>query len=136
MVQLSGFEVRDEKNPDGDIEIRFTGLRAAEKLFEELLIGKNVTGTQHPMIMRAVEHALPWERTEQYLAELTTCARKFDCEAALQILAEAVAEYRPAQSVVDLVWTKAGRSAPLPESASVTDLATARRRQSEMPPRA
>ncbi|MEZ5512806.1 MAG: nucleoside-diphosphate sugar epimerase/dehydratase [Steroidobacteraceae bacterium] len=135
MIQLSGFEVRDEHNPDGDIAIKYTGLRAAEKLFEELLIGKNVTGTQHPMIMRAVEHALPWQRTEQYLTELMTCARKFDCEAALSILAEAVAEYRPAQSVVDLVWNKAGRSAPLPETASVTDLASARRRQSDVNPR-
>ncbi|MCB1623724.1 MAG: polysaccharide biosynthesis protein [Pseudomonadales bacterium] len=135
MIQLSGLEIRDEEHPDGDIEIRYTGLRAAEKLFEELLIGKNVTGTQHPMIMRAVEHALPWERTAQYLAELMTCARKFDCEAALGILAEAVAEYRPAQSVVDLVWNRAGRSGPLPESASVTDLASARRRQTDINPR-
>ena len=47
-------------NPDGDIEIVFTGLRPAEKLFEELLIGNNVTGTEHPMIMRAMEHSLPW----------------------------------------------------------------------------
>jgi FlaA1/EpsC-like NDP-sugar epimerase len=135
MVQLSGYTVRDEHNPDGDIEIRFTGLRPAEKLFEELLIGQNVTGTQHPMIMRAVEHHLPWEETERYLNELMNCARKFDCAAALQLLSSAVVEYRPAQSVVDLVWTKAGRAAPLPESASVTDLAAARRRQSEQNPR-
>jgi hypothetical protein len=82
-----------------------------------------------------VEHALPWAETELYLNDLLTCARKFDCATALQILSSAVVEYRPAQSVVDLVWTKAGRATPLPESASVTDLAAARRRQSEQNPR-
>jgi len=53
MVQLSGLEVRDEPNPEGDIEIRFSGLRPGEKLYEELLIGDNVSGTEHPLIMRA-----------------------------------------------------------------------------------
>jgi FlaA1/EpsC-like NDP-sugar epimerase len=131
MIQLSGFSVRDEQNQSGDIEIRYTGLRPAEKLFEELLIGKNVSGTQHPMIMRAIEHHLPWEQTEEYLNDLMGCARRFDCANALTILSSAVVEYRPAQSVVDLVWTKAGRAPPLPETASVTDLAAARRRQQQ-----
>src|SRR5690606_12567145 len=52
MIKLMGASVRDENNPDGDIEIVFTGLRPAEKLYEELLIGGNVVGTGHPMIMR------------------------------------------------------------------------------------
>ncbi len=53
------------RNPDGDIEIEYTGLRPAEKLFEELLIGTNVTGTEHPMIMRAMEHHLPWSKMQR-----------------------------------------------------------------------
>ena len=60
MISLMGLTVRDAANPEGDIEIEYTGLRTAEKLFEELLIGTNVTGTDHPMIMRAMEHSLPW----------------------------------------------------------------------------
>ncbi len=64
MIHLMGMTVRDEQHPDGDIEIAFTGLRPAEKLYEELLIGNNVTGTQHPMILRAIEHSLPWERIQ------------------------------------------------------------------------
>jgi len=56
LVNLMGLTVRDANNPEGDIEIEYTGLRTAEKLFEELLIGTNVTGTDHPMIMRAMEH--------------------------------------------------------------------------------
>jgi FlaA1/EpsC-like NDP-sugar epimerase len=46
-------EVKDDTNPTGDIEIHYTGLRPGEKLFEELLIGDNVSNTQHPLIMRA-----------------------------------------------------------------------------------
>jgi FlaA1/EpsC-like NDP-sugar epimerase len=57
MVKLMGMTVRDLDHPDGDIEIAYTGLRPAEKLFEELLIGNNVTGTEHPMILRAIEHS-------------------------------------------------------------------------------
>ncbi len=54
MINLMGSSVRDANNPDGDIEITYTGLRSAEKLFEELLIGNNITKTDHPMIMRAM----------------------------------------------------------------------------------
>ena len=64
MIHLMGLTVRDEQHPDGDIEIAYTGLRPAEKLYEELLIGNNVTGTEHPMILRAIEHSLPWERVQ------------------------------------------------------------------------
>ena len=70
LINLMGLTVRDANNPDGDIEIEYTGLRTAEKLFEELLIGTNVTGTDHPMIMRAMEHRLAWPRMQQMLNEL------------------------------------------------------------------
>ncbi|MEP7244889.1 MAG: nucleoside-diphosphate sugar epimerase/dehydratase, partial [Gammaproteobacteria bacterium] len=70
MISLMGLTVRDAANPDGDIEIEYTGLRTAEKLFEELLIGTNVTGTDHPMILRAMEHSIPWPRMQQLLNEL------------------------------------------------------------------
>ena len=33
MIKLSGYEIRNSKNPNGDIEIKFTGLRDGEKLF-------------------------------------------------------------------------------------------------------
>ncbi len=55
MIRLSGLEVRDEDHPEGDIEIRFTGLRSGEKLREELLIGSDDLPTEHPMIRRARE---------------------------------------------------------------------------------
>lgn len=108
MIQLAGYTVRDEKNPDGDIEIRFTGLRPAEKLFEELLIGKNVTGTEHPRILRAMEHSLPWDQMKQVLDELALCAARFDCERAREVLLRAVPEYRPTEKVQDHVWVHNG----------------------------
>ncbi len=43
MIHLSGLSVRSDKNPHGDIAIEFTGLRPGEKLYEELLIGDNVS---------------------------------------------------------------------------------------------
>jgi FlaA1/EpsC-like NDP-sugar epimerase len=104
MIELSGLSVRDERNSTGDIEIKFTGLRAGEKLFEELLIGKNVTATRHPMIMRAVEHALGWDEVIGLLNELVVCVRTYDCRAARGILHRAVREYQPTTDIRDLVW--------------------------------
>jgi FlaA1/EpsC-like NDP-sugar epimerase len=108
MVQLAGYTVRDEKHPDGDIEIRFTGLRPAEKLFEELLIGKNVTGTEHPRILRAMEHSLTWEQIRHVLDELAQCSLRFDCDRARDVLMRAVPEYKPSDKVQDHVWLNNG----------------------------
>ncbi len=124
MVHLMGMSVRDEKNPDGDIEIAYTGLRPAEKLFEELLIGNNVTGTEHPMILRAVEHNLPWERVSVLLENLLTTMSRFDCQRALDLLKQAVVEYAPAPEAHDLVWNR--QSEMLAEQRKVTDLKTRR----------
>ncbi len=67
MIHLSGLTVRDEDNPDGDVEIVFTGLRPGEKLYEELLIDGNVSPAGHPMIMRAREQCLDWPVLEKRL---------------------------------------------------------------------
>ena len=106
MIHLSGLTVRDEENREGDIEIHFTGLRPGEKLYEELLIGNNVTGTGHPMIMRAMEHSLPWEEMQELLQELLIVMADFDVGAAHDILLRAVCEYRPSGDVIDDVWCR------------------------------
>jgi FlaA1/EpsC-like NDP-sugar epimerase len=126
LVNLMGLTVRDLNNPDGDIEIEYTGLRTAEKLFEELLIGTNVTGTDHPMVMRAIEHHLPWLRMQQVLNELLVALASFDCHRALALLSDAVAEYRAEGEIRDYVWT---RKAVLPHApaAKVADFAAKRR---------
>jgi FlaA1/EpsC-like NDP-sugar epimerase len=106
MIHLMGLTVRDEQHPDGDIEIAYTGLRPAEKLYEELLIGNSVTGTEHPMILRAIEHSLPWERVQWMLDEILGAMGRFDCPRALQLLSEVVAEYKPAPEPHDLVCVR------------------------------
>lgn len=128
LVNLMGLTVRDANNPEGDIEIEYTGLRTAEKLFEELLIGTNVTGTDHPMIMRAMEHRLAWPRMEQILNEMLVALASFDCYRAVSLLAEAVAEYEADVDIRDYVWT---RKAMLPHApaAKVADFAAKRRLQ-------
>ncbi|MGH8140408.1 MAG: polysaccharide biosynthesis protein [Steroidobacteraceae bacterium] len=129
MVNLMGLTVRDADYPEGDIEIEYTGLRTAEKLFEELLIGTNVTGTDHPMILRAIEHRLPWQRMQQVLNELLVALASFDCHRALVLLSESVAEYSQGLEIRDYVWT---RKAVLPHAADakIADFA-AKRRSSE-----
>jgi len=129
MISLMGLTVRDGANPDGDIEIEYTGLRTAEKLFEELLIGTNVTGTDHPMIMRAIEHSLPWARMQQLLNELLVALASFDCRRSLALLTESVAEYHATHVINDYIWTRKA----LPSAADAGKVAdfAAKRRQSD-----
>ena len=106
MIKLMGLTVSDEDNPDGDIEIEFTGLRPAEKLYEELLIGSNVTGTEHPRILRAHEDHLPQSEVDRVLAELKDASQSLDYDRARTILMGAVKEYSPTNGIDDLVWLK------------------------------
>ena len=78
MIALSGLTVRDEANPDGDIEIAVTGLRRGEKLYEELLLGDHTTPSGHPMILRAREQHLDWPVLEKRLEILEGLCAKGD----------------------------------------------------------
>jgi FlaA1/EpsC-like NDP-sugar epimerase len=120
MINLMGLTVRDDQHPEGDIEISYTGLRPAEKLYEELLIGNNVTGTEHPMILRAIEHSMPWERVQSLLEEILVAMSRFDCHRALNLLGEVVEEYKPAPESHDLVWAR--QSAVTADDRKVTSL--------------
>jgi FlaA1/EpsC-like NDP-sugar epimerase len=106
MIRLMGATVRDENTPDGDIEIVFTGLRPGEKLFEELLIGSNVSGTHHPMIMRADEPHRPWSELQHVLTALRAAIDSYDCDTVRALIMETVAEYRPEAGIQDLVWQR------------------------------
>jgi FlaA1/EpsC-like NDP-sugar epimerase len=79
MIHLSGFDIKDTANPEGDIEVIFTGLRDGEKLYEELIIGEdNIESTYHPLIMQAIEHSFPLDELESVLFELTEKQKQFD----------------------------------------------------------
>ena len=120
MVNLMGLTVRDAEHPDGDIEIQYTGLRSAEKLFEELLIGNNVGGTQHPMIMRAMEKSLPWSQMRDILDDLAAAIENLDCKRAVTLLRDAVPEYQPTEGLRDHVW--ASRTSAPDGDSKVTSL--------------
>jgi FlaA1/EpsC-like NDP-sugar epimerase len=106
MVNLMGLTVRDDDNPEGDIDIEYVGLRPAEKLYEELLIGSNVTGTRHPRIMRADEDFLPMDELNAHVNELQAASLAMDYERARSSLKLAVQEYSPRNGIDDLVWSR------------------------------
>ncbi len=96
MIKLSGLSVRDGKNPDGDIEIKEIGLRPAEKLYEELLIGENPKPTNHQRIMQAREKFIEWSVLEERLEALRHRIIAADSAGALALLRQLVPEYQPA----------------------------------------
>lgn len=104
MVRLSGYSVKDEKNPNGDIEILCTGLRPGEKLYEELLIGDNVSGTFHERILTALEVMLPWDELENILDKLDSACHDFDHQKIRELLLEAPTGFNPTDGICDLVW--------------------------------
>jgi FlaA1/EpsC-like NDP-sugar epimerase len=99
-----GYDVRDENSYRGDIAIEYTGLRPGEKLFEELLIGESVTGTEHPKIMRAEEDYLPWETLEPMLKELQVACSNMDLQSIRSILMRAVVGFEPETLADDPLW--------------------------------
>jgi len=119
MIHLMGLTVRDQADPEGDIAIEYMGLRPAEKLYEELLIGNDVTGTEHPMIMRAMEKSLPWNELQTHLDELNEAIRYFDCQRTRNILLASVDGYQPSNGIDDLIWQvqHADQSADQPAAA-------------------
>jgi FlaA1/EpsC-like NDP-sugar epimerase len=106
MVHLSGLKIRDKNNPDGDIEIEFSGLRPGEKLYEELLIGDNVAGTEHPRIMRAEENALSWIDTEDLIKKIKEACDSYKCDLVKEILVNAPAGYDSTKVLGDFVWER------------------------------
>jgi FlaA1/EpsC-like NDP-sugar epimerase len=73
MIELSGLEVKDDHNPEGDIAIEITGLRPGEKLYEELLIDNHSSPTMHPKVFKANEKYLPLEELLINLEKLKRC---------------------------------------------------------------
>jgi FlaA1/EpsC-like NDP-sugar epimerase len=124
MINLMGMTVRDAEHPDGDIEIQFVGLRPAEKLYEELLIGSNVAGTGHPRIMRADEDCLTAETLSKLLDELRQASQDLDYEKARKVLLTAVREYDPKNGIDDLVWVQKAGTDVHPPSHKVVDFPT------------
>jgi FlaA1/EpsC-like NDP-sugar epimerase len=95
MIYLSGLLIKDETHPHGDIEIKVTGLRPGEKLYEELLIGDNPQPTGHPKIMKAHEDFLSWDHLQQELEKLKISLDTNDDELIRYMLKILVPGYQP-----------------------------------------
>ncbi|CAH3541534.1 UDP-N-acetyl-alpha-D-glucosamine C6 dehydratase [Citrobacter freundii] len=104
MVKLSGLTIKDESNPDGDIEICITGLRPGEKLYEELLIGEQVLATTHPRIMTAHEDMLSWQELEVYLKQMDEACNNFEHDKIRELLLKIPTGFQPTDGICDLVW--------------------------------
>jgi FlaA1/EpsC-like NDP-sugar epimerase len=106
LIRLMGSDVKDAEHPTGDIEIQITGLRPGEKLFEELLLGDNVSGTSHSQIMRAEEDLLDEVVIDSYLTGLKQAAADNDCQKIHDILSEAVSGFYSRDGVSDVLWSR------------------------------
>jgi len=106
LVRLSGLEVKSEEVPDGDIEIQFTGLRPGEKLYEELLIGDNVTTTQHALIMRAEEEVLEWAKVQDSIDSFSEALDECNQDRIRDLLLAVVKGYKPQCSIEDTLYKR------------------------------
>ncbi len=104
MISLSGLTVKDMDHSDGDIEITYSGLRPGEKLYEELLIGDNVSGTEHPRICRAQEEMLSWCELTKVLDQIQLTLHSHDYSQTRALLLEYVNGYQPSSQVVDWLF--------------------------------
>lgn len=113
MALLSGFNIKDEKNPNGDIEIKFTGLRPGEKLYEELLIGDNCAGTEHPRILRANENKMASEDLRELMKSVEIFCQQYRCAELFSLIIDADIEYNPIYELNDLLHAEQRESAKI-----------------------
>lgn len=109
MVHLSGQEVNTPATPTGTIEIKYVGLSPGEKLYEELLIGTNVAGTQHPLIVRAQEAEIAWPSLDLMFKQLDDACACGDHGAIRHQLRKMVSEYEPSSEIVGHLWLHGDR---------------------------
>ena len=94
MINLSGLELLDENNPEGDIGIHYTGLRPGEKLYEELLIDGKFSETENKLIMRTEEEMLPWYKLEPILTEIHNKGTYTKTEELYRLIKKIVPEFK------------------------------------------
>ena len=104
MIKLSGMSVKNEENPDGEIEIVFTGLRPGEKLYEELLIDNNASSTKHHKIMKAFEENIEWEELQEYIDALNQATKTEDLKKIREIFVNTVAGFTTKSEIVDFLY--------------------------------
>jgi FlaA1/EpsC-like NDP-sugar epimerase len=109
IIDIAGLTLKHEGNPHGDIEIKITGLRPGEKLYEELLTGENPNPTQHPLIMKAHEKFIPWDQLQGQLRSLGLALSVNDVPKIRAFLGQLVTGYETTEGVVDWVYLEQER---------------------------
>jgi FlaA1/EpsC-like NDP-sugar epimerase len=104
MIHLMGLQPKTKANPAGDIEIKVTGLRPGEKLYEELLIGGTEQATKHPRIKTASEVFLSWSEMLLLLTQLESACQLYQVDVVRQLMLNAPTGFNPTDNNCDLVW--------------------------------
>lgn len=104
MIKLSGLSVKDVKNPEGDIEVKITGLRPGEKLYEELLIGENPQKTNHSKIYKISEPYIPFESLEKDLNLLKAFLDNNKANEVKNFLCGLLSSYKPVTDISDHIY--------------------------------
>lgn len=116
LARCMGAEIQDEDHPKGEITIHFSGLRPGEKLYEEPLLSKDVTGTAHPKIMRTEKIPLSQQQIQIQLQALEAACERNDCTTIYRILQEMVSEFSAKYGISDGLWE---RQSPLTDDKNV-----------------
>ena len=106
IVLLSGLSLQDEDNIDGDIKIKTVGLRPGEKLYEELMLGKNPQPTSHPKIYKAKDPYIEWVKLEKDLKNLKNLLDKGQIKEVIKILQILVTDYKFNNKIVDTLYNE------------------------------
>ena len=104
MIKLSGLTIKDPKNLDGDIEVKITGLRPGEKLYEELLIGDNPKKTHHEKIQKAQDPFIPFNQLKIDLDDLSALLEDNKVAEVKSMLGRLVTSYQSNSKIVDHIY--------------------------------
>ncbi|PCJ22122.1 MAG: hypothetical protein COB04_01330 [Gammaproteobacteria bacterium] len=106
LAQLMGKQIRSKDCPNGNVEINHIGIRAGEKVFEELSTGDNPWGTEHPDILVSDEVVPLWSVLNEVMSELKDASDRYDCETIRSILEESDVGFTPKGKMLDSVWSR------------------------------
>jgi len=104
MINLSGLTIKNSQNPNGDIQIKIIGLRPGEKLYEELLVGKNPRKTIHPKIQKIKDPFIKYDILKKNLVNLKTLLFEDKIFEVKKLLNQLVRTYKSNSAIVDHVY--------------------------------